>query len=750
MLGIVDGEVNVYGILGRGVKDLLVVDTDDVPFAKLVQRSEGDAEEAPVADRRRRLENASIEKPLRTTTVAQPPSAVGNGQRKLTPTPATTTVPKKSKPVPASIQIPEKSHPRQHSATQSTPVESPGVATPTCPSPTPLSARPKINLPGSTSNKEHIKKHSPRHGLTEQNLRVWAEQSPMDQNAPRTASSDHLNEKYFWLPTQTALKSPMEMRFPEHYPPPSPTAVMPIPSSLIRIPHEERHSTKSPLAPKRQSTPETVNSGGSGSSARLGRRVKRTPAVQNDTNQPNDSAPPRPYSPKSRNASRTGRPLDYEASDFEQPDLSDMIDKLGALVRRPGSAMDSRPIEFDQSRQGRPDSPKSRTTSRTMRRIETPQVEERCGNISRTEYPLTASPSIFYEDAARPDSNVFSKNKAPVSRGAFDQGNVRPCPRAGAQSRNRSLSGAGVRHSDSRSGSASRVSTEVVPYIEPDETRTMVWSELSKIVGEVLDRPQSRGASRGRQPAASRATAAGGMGLNRTTRSESRGPQTGTHTSQRFASQDRRGAAGPANIRTVPASNTGNGSVALWNSDDEIVAEIIFRSQACPTHSQLNSQGQSTPSQASNPRSPPSFPRDRSSQDKSSNSRLGQRKNGTPQTTHNTPRQGSSAWPSKPPHNRHIAPAALNTRGRTESSDSCPTMDGSSAHTLTTTKGSPATPPSRSFEPTTPKAMKLDPDFGTILTCSSDPASGGEFPPMDAVANKILGTEIARPRSAVW
>lgn len=36
VLGIEDGEVKVYGVLGRGQKELLVVDTDDAPIAKLV------------------------------------------------------------------------------------------------------------------------------------------------------------------------------------------------------------------------------------------------------------------------------------------------------------------------------------------------------------------------------------------------------------------------------------------------------------------------------------------------------------------------------------------------------------------------------------------------------------------------------------------------------------------------------------------------------------------------------------------
>lgn len=38
VMGIQNGEVNVYGVLGRGTKHLLIVDTGSVPFAKLVSR----------------------------------------------------------------------------------------------------------------------------------------------------------------------------------------------------------------------------------------------------------------------------------------------------------------------------------------------------------------------------------------------------------------------------------------------------------------------------------------------------------------------------------------------------------------------------------------------------------------------------------------------------------------------------------------------------------------------------------------
>lgn len=71
--------------------------------------------------------------------------------------------------------------------------------------------------------------------------------------------------------------------------------------------------------------------------------------------------------------------------------------------------------------------------------------------------------------------------------------------------------------------------------------------------------------------------------------------------------------------------------------------------------------------------------------------------------------------------------------------DSCLAMDVLSVHTLTTPEGSPAMPSPRFFEPTTPKAMKLDPDFNPILTSSSDPSSsGGAFRPWMPLAMNCL------------
>ncbi|KJR83788.1 amidase [Sporothrix schenckii 1099-18] len=60
VLGIKNGEVNLYGVLGRGVKELLVVDTEKAPFAKLLRTNHGRKSEADTAKDRDRDSNESI------------------------------------------------------------------------------------------------------------------------------------------------------------------------------------------------------------------------------------------------------------------------------------------------------------------------------------------------------------------------------------------------------------------------------------------------------------------------------------------------------------------------------------------------------------------------------------------------------------------------------------------------------------------------------------------------------------------
>ncbi|KAI0868892.1 hypothetical protein GGS24DRAFT_506309 [Hypoxylon argillaceum] len=76
VIGIKDGEVNVYGILGRGEKDLLVVDTEKPPCAKLVYRP--DDQVSPVGSALDSISGSKdIGQPDSARTTASTPRSAG-------------------------------------------------------------------------------------------------------------------------------------------------------------------------------------------------------------------------------------------------------------------------------------------------------------------------------------------------------------------------------------------------------------------------------------------------------------------------------------------------------------------------------------------------------------------------------------------------------------------------------------------------------------------------------------------------
>lgn len=761
VIGIKDGEVSVYGLLGRGVKDLLVVDTDVAPFAKLVYRPETTVSENTihVPGGRPTMNDSNSSCAFRQVdSTAVDHSA--NGVRKPTPTPGTETQSKRPN-APSPIVIPSLN--QQHLPLATPIEESPVVATPTAPSPTPFSTRPQIeNYLQSEKNGRTAGTHSQADATLEDldfhNDSIWVNQSDSETH-PSPPSSNQISEKYFWLPPQPTFKSPRDANFPE-LPPVSPV----IASSLLKLPGNKQSSMKHLPAPELALSPELDGGYSAPNLGSFSGFRKESYEGNGLSEQATDnSAPPRPASPKSRNASRTGRPLDRRPSIVEQPKLSGMIERLDSLTR-PNSASEARDDDVLDHRQGRPRTPKSRPTSRAGRPPATPQPHESAlGKTSRSRISTNASLSIFSEATMQAHSDAQSTGARSYDRKAREPGTIRPCPRAGGRSRNRSIINADD-HARSRSGSATTRLDKKSPHIEPDETRTMVWSELSKLVGEVLQRPKSRDVSRGRQPAADQSMSADVSSAVRATRSETRGVQSVPRIDRRVTSQERHAIMGSQSGRSAASHQLAigqtDGPTSPYNPEDEIVAEIIFHHHRCPTHSHRH---QPTPSSAGTPRqtgnlmSPPSMSRNTSRPGQDQESQATQRP--SPSLA---PRK--SPCPLKPnlekrrsqlngcgPVNISTAPTSLASSTRQDSSEFFPTLDGTSIHTITKENDSPATPPLRVFEPTTPKAMRLThPDFGSALTSGSDPTENGDFTPLKSLDVDLFGIAPDRPRSAVW
>lgn len=767
VIGIKDGEVNVYGLLGRGVKDLLIVDTDAPPIAKLIHRPDGESREvegqktsgsSPASN-----DGRAPRLPQRKegTKSSQSTSEERSGSSPTGPVART----RRAKPPSPKITIPER---RKYTTTTGGVIEeSPTVPTPTAPSPTPLSVRPKISTLGSKQGNDHVSTPYPHDDSTMErltpdhlsiiggNLHVPNEHGISDATSE---DNDRLSEKYFFRPPQTLIATPRDPW--AMFAPVSPS----FKGSLIRYSGSERETRKIPSVEDRLSPGQSeFSSGTSIRSSRSGRtngsKLSGHASTKSEATKAEGPAPPRPSSPKSRNASRTGRPLNRRDSEIEQPDLTGMVQRLEAISRRTESPM-NRHYDYEEAdRQGRPRTPRSRNASRTGRPLDTDQiVDERMFNLSRTSIPIAASPGVLAGGIDRPASDIFRR----MNQRLLKNGDARPTSRAEQSSA--PMSGSIFGHPRSQSVNAAQPANAdaIIPHVEPDESRTLVWSEISKIVGEVMERPISRSASRGRQPLIRGSSSSVGPN-SRPARPESRGLPSASLGHQRFGSREGRGPRDntPASQTMSPMSqmNGTPGSVVPYHPD-EIVAEIIFHAPGCPTHSHShrNTPTQShvgTPSQVNQPSAQQwNNPRPR----QMSNSRLNQRINSA--SNH----RGSSSpnrWPvTSPPPTGDVeemeisifkAPTPLVASDRGESTDFCPPMSGSSIHTIGSPNGSPATPSPRVFEPTTPKAMTLNSDFGTILSAVSDPVNTGTIDSLKSLGNQLVSDiGLDRPKSAVW
>lgn len=754
VIGIKDGEVNVYGILGRSVKDLLVVDTDDEPFAKLVQRSDEPENDtvSQVSGMSRKPRKAAAAVPTLSRSTADPPSKTNTHQRRPSPTPGPPSQPRKTKRQSPRIKIPESNFYSRRPSHDSPVEESPGVETPTCPSPTPLDQRPNVTSPIPTLNpaEHHIDTPYPGYRTEQQDPEIFSGHISIDQQTPSTATpgSGRLPDKYFWLTTQPPLRSPMESRFPHAYPPTSPDVASPIASALVSIHLKDSGGPRTYSSSKR--LPQTDDAKQHIQSDRAVPRQDGTSNIGSDDGRGQNVVPPRPSSPKSRNASRTGRLGDRRASDLNQADLSGLGDRLESIARRPGSAMDSRGNTAGDLRHDRARS----RDSRSVRPAGTPQAyDERAGSVSGPETSFMASPDILSETIVRPQSDILKSRAQALSVNAERQATNSPRPRGRDIPRSQSSMGQIPGQTHPRAGSMSNLHKDSKPHIEPDESRTLLWSELSKMVGEVLHQPTSRDASRGRRQDAKRPATSTTPMTSHQGRAGSHGGKVLPTEEQRFASKERRESMDQQPIRTILAPDAAQVQTSSYDPDDEIVAEIIFHSHGRPNNSQTNTPGQ--PNQKSE--SPPFTQRGVSRQDSMKDPYPDRwQREASPQTRRQISSPPTSTDERRPSMRTtfgdikvYKALTPSNKQMRPDSGSSCPNLDGGSVHTITTPNDSPLPPTPRVFEPKTPKAMTLDPDYG-ILTSVSDPTTHEEFPSLEAMGNELAAAEIVRAKSTLW
>lgn len=721
VIGIQEGEVKVYGLLGRGVKELLLIDTDDPPIAKMVQRDDGAHVESQnlkprTNNRRSRADSSTSATSSSTKHGDKNTRRRGNDTEKRTDSRSSKTRQshfppemmerKRKKKPPVRIDIP-KPHQRHTSSVAKTPVdESPVIPTPTAPSPTPQSKRPQLQSQGLKSPENYVDTpYPPEDYDSSEGQRFDVSGSialQQDQDEPGIGP-----DKYFWMPSSSLLEpisDPPRWVLPEiPLPPASPVVA----STLIKYPNasprRSQSSGKRDASPKR---PEKSSSASDRSekSGRAGRPHTSREPNQDASERPATTKgvrPARPASPKSRNASRSGR-HERSGSEVQQTDISVMVERLEALRQRTQSAMSQRAAPA----QPRPASPKSRNASRSGRPNDIDHaLLERTLNISRTSIRIGASDSILAASIERPRSDILAKDQRQSNGGS-----VRP------PSRNRQQSVSDPDRPSSRGpGLLKRVGSPVA-HIEPEESRTMLWSEISRIVGEHIGRPESQEAPRGRQ----RNDSASSMKA----RPGSRGVPVGGRNAASLSRQ-----ANGTPIRSVRYPSQGPPA----NPDDEIVAEIIFHRPGDPAQNSQNSRSDSTEAVVTDASS------GRNSRQSQSNSAALPKSNTRPPSTRIKEAKQSPA------------PAKFKEKRDAAHDPNPPGLSGVSTHTLNSAKTSPKTPPPRSFEPSTPKAMVFEPDYGSLMSTTSDPLTLSDFKleHLHAFLDDKSNLNVGRPRSAM-
>lgn len=732
-------ELSLTLLSSRGVKELLVVDTDDEPFAKIVQREEAvqpdpqehrprssghDSGGSSTGSKSRHGKRTEDKKTRTRPEKSLPREGPSSSKAPESQSPKGSSSNKNRKERPSvRVKIPDQRYLRTNSALLKTPIaESPTIPTPTAPSPTPLSARPQLVTSNSRGSSDH--KDTPYPGkdkLSERDQQILGGSVSVVTEEERIAEDgpEMLSEKYFWMPSSTLLHSPLDgpkWPVPDVYlPPQSPT----VSAALIKVP--SRNSRRTPSSSLRDQSPKSEKSSSQSSrSARSGRsqnsrQVENAPPTRPATT---GAAPVRPSSPKSRNASRTGR-HERRASEVEKPDLDAMIERLEALRRQTQSAAAQRQNRSGTPSHDRPTSPKSRNASRSRPTESDIYFAERAFNLSRGSIPIGASESVLGSNIPRPQSDILGKNN--LTNGSAVRAPSRGHNHTSSDPERPSSRGEGFPHGG-----------DAVPHIEPEESRTMLWSEISKIVGEHLGRPDSRESTRGRQRNDSVMSAQA--------RQESHGPPT---NSRGAASQTRQG--NGSMIRSVRDPSLGPPA----DPDDEIVAEIIFRRPG-PGGPNQTSRSNSTENAGAHGDGAGNTPSRRDS------SRHSPGSDSTPAKKIPSPLSKGDKKPTTgKAHDRNhtSAPTGHHQEGAGSETDAAnpPDLAGSSIHTLNSTKTSPTTPSPHAFEPSTPKAMILGPDYGSFLSTASDPLSSLRFEPLNnvLVADKAAA-HIDRPRSAIW
>lgn len=690
VLGIKNGEVCVYGILGRGDKELLVVDTDQAPYAILTHGPDGNIVPADGAPSLHRSPVEPKKPPFdqqegngrasegRETTTSGSSSGEANstGSTRRSPKASDTTSSRRKGQ--KKLTVNTNSDALRHRKSNS-----PTVQTPTCPSPTPVSLRPQVSMPPAASlTMKYIDSYVPpshgqglqsKHGgfqgvkktdslpdpfvkyqshrNDEAEVPVFLDNSPPvspEKSMSHFSDSSPASPQLFWIPSRDMIRSSGEHR--SWLPARSDGTAFSEAGSALSAPNTNitNPNTATVIRQRQNSRQERPASRTKKRSTEVGTATRRASESLLDKQTSTAGSKhqlDRPASPKSRNASRSRGPEQPGSAIEPGEDLQEISRQLGEIAKRVSSA----------SRRETP----SRGTGRLP--IGAPNLtlleelrDQRNGSSQKQSIPIAACIDLWE-----------AEHGSPPHSGLMEDELLHRVPSSSVQERR-----------------------------DPPATNSLR--------GRDADRPPSRAHNWSQRPS------------SRSNRTVSRGRQPLMTNQSTPSHEDRRAGRGQG-TRSRPSGSTEPVDLSQFHLIEE------YRSPDCPLH---GSRSQSAAQNAESPQPP------RRRESNGQTHRITSRS--PPQRSHAPDRAQTSA-PVMTSFESVLLPVAGPSK---KPHDQVPDLS-MSAESSTPSNPSPKTP----FDPQTPKAMKLVFDKQSVPVMEMG---------LKCVEASNANVAISRPKSAVW
>lgn len=438
VVGVKSGEVSVYGILGRGENKLLVVDTDDQPFAKLVYRPEGKSKKATEPEPSKPIRRDTDGRESEYGRSSEPRSSKRQDVGETEPTRShergNRSSPNRRDNL--AVKIPEKDQFEKQYG-------NPGVHTPSGPSPTPHNVRPQFVNQHSDSN-IHVRNDTHQNTsynhpsgdeplvidpeATARRLGLIRNLSPSNRSESQGSNYSMNSAKLYWNPREQNAVEPTRRHRLDN------TDQMISDFASIKFGEDNRHSIRSDIAVwnNEPGHPRELISFPNASQEQSVRSTLHATERNRDvTRSVNQSRNGPPGMSKTRNESRAGRPDRSVSSILPPPDMVAACERFEEFAQRAETAQgrfdsmrepDRDPATVSSNRESRNANPSRQRSTRP------PSQSKLRRQPSKGSMPVPfAIDSSAFRDSNRSNTTLNERSTSPSG---MDPPILRPASRS--------------------------------------------------------------------------------------------------------------------------------------------------------------------------------------------------------------------------------------------------------------------------------------------------------------------------------